>query len=199
MKISRAFISLLSLPILLISAANATVTHTAKVTFDLIQIDQKGHESSLNSESGDFALDWTSKKCEVRLSQQKYVYCSLDTSQDISTSKGELIMKGLPQAHFDFNVMNALFKSLAPSRKKDSISNLSGFNLPFYTCGNCEKNGKDLILYNAYQSYVIREIPIDHPYLSSTKTVLRVKLENMNPVKGAFVMAGTSSAADQGH
>jgi len=68
---------LISLLILMSSVAHASATHTASVTLDLIQVDVKGEEHSLESKDGDFFLDWNSKKCEVQLKKSKFVYCNL--------------------------------------------------------------------------------------------------------------------------
>ena len=200
---------LISLLILVSSVAQASVTHTASVSMDLVQVDEKGEARSLESQDGDFFLDWNSKKCEIRLKKSKFVYCTLDTSTDIHNSKGELVMKSLPQAHFEGNVMDALVKSMGQEDRRtkniinkvvdETMSNRAqGFDLPFYSCGDCEKNGKDLLLWNAYQSYILRDLSYSHSSLGKNKLILRMKIKEMKAVKGAFNIIGNNNASRYG-
>ena len=209
MKLSRSFARLLSLSILLSSVAHAGATHTASVDLDLVQVDEKGKEHNLDSRSGDFSLDWNTRKCQIETKKQ-FVYCDLDTSTDITNSKGELVMKSLPQAHFDVAMIDALIRTMGADDKRTkniisrivsdtSSSRQKGFDLPFYTCGDCEKNGKDLQLFSAYASYVIREVSMEHASLGAKKLILRLKIKNMKAVKGAFSIIGNSNASSYGH
>jgi len=79
-----------------------------------------------------------------------------------------------------------------------SSSRDTGFNLPFYSCGDCEKNGKDLLLWNAYQSYVVRDLTYSHPSLGNQKLILRMKIKEMKAVKGAFNIIGNNNASRYG-
>jgi len=209
MKLSRSLAVLLSMSMMCSTAAHAIVTHTASVDIDLVQLDEKGKEHNLDSRSGDFTLDWNTRKCQIEIKKQ-FVYCDLDTSTDITNSKGELVMKSLPQAHFESSMIDALIRTMGFEDKhtKNIISSVvsdtsasrqKGFDLPFYTCGDCEKNGKDLQLFSAYASYVIRELSIEHRSLGNRKLILRMKLKNMKSVKGAFSIIGNSNAASYGH
>jgi len=209
MKLSRSFVAVLSCTLFLSAMAQASATHTASIDLDLVQIDEKGKEHNLDSRSGDFTLDWNTRKCQIETKKQ-FVYCGLDTSTDITNSKGELVMKSLPQAHFEGPMMDALIRTMGADDKhtKNIISTIvndtsasrqKGFDLPFYTCGDCEKNGKDLQLFSAYASYVIREIPIEHASLGAKRLILRLKIKNMKAVKGAFSIIGNSNASSYGH
>ncbi len=209
MSFPRFFSALLSLPLLMVSTAHATATHTADVNIELIQLDEKGKERALESNSGDFFLDWATGKCEIKLKKDQFIYCKLDTSSDIINSKGELVMKALPQAHFEGPTLDAVIRNMASGEKNlkriipkivsdTSSERVKGFDLPFYSCGDCEKNGKDLVLWNAYQSYVIRDLTVKHSYLSGKPLILRMKIKGMKPVKGAFNIIGNSNASDFG-
>ncbi len=213
MKTTGAILSLLSMPLFFHSPARASATHTAQVEIKLIQIepkkDGKLDEDSVESMDGEFRLDWNTKKCEVKLKKQ-FVYCNLDTSTDIVNSKGELVMKALPQAHFEGSVLDALIVAmgLEDRKMKKIISKIvadtasmraKGFDLPFYSCGDCEKNGKDLLLWNAYQSYIVRDLEIEHADLGNKKIVLRMKIKEMKAIKGAFNIIGNNNAAEYGH
>ena len=210
MKFGYSCIGLILLSLYFGSPSRANATHTASVDIDLIQVDAKGKEHNLDSRSGDFSLDWNSKKCEIQLKKQQFVYCTLDTSQDLSNSKNELVMKAIPQSHFDSTTLDALIRTLGyedrHSKKiidqvvnETSADRAKGFDLPFYTCGDCEKNGKELELYSAYQSYVSRDLPIENRFLGDSHLILRMKLSGMKAVKGAFNIIGNSNAASYGH
>lgn len=200
----------LSLLLLTSSVAQASATHKADVTLELIQADEKGKPHVLDERSGSFSLDWNSKKCEIRLKKNQFVYCDLDTSEDIVNSKGELVMKSLPQALFNGSVVDALIREMAKDER--SIKNLitkilmdtalertKGFKLPFYTCGDCETNGKDLKLWNAYYGTIERSLEVKHLYLGQKKLILKMTIKKMEAIKGAFNTIGNNNAAEYGH
>lgn len=209
MNFSIFFTGLLSLAAFFNASAHAFATHTAEVDVKLIQIDEKNKEHELEGKSGKFFMDWNTKKCEIQLKKSKFVYCALDTSEDIVNSKGELVMKQLPQAVFEGGMIDALIRTLGQDSNtvKKVISKIvddtsksreKGFKLPFYSCGDCEKSGKDLMLWNAYHGSVTRELPIEHPMLGRKKLVLRMKIQEMKAVKGSFNIIGNNNASDYG-
>ena len=188
MKLSVLLRGLFLLPFFQV-VASASATHTASIAIDLVQVVESGAEHVFKSTNGDFFLDWNTGKCEIQLSNKKFLYCNLDTSQDIINSKGELVMKSLPQARFEGDVMDGFIRSTGLVANPVSV-----FKLPFYTCENCEKNGKDLKLLNAYQSAVSRELAIICPGLDDAKkTILRMKITKMKAIKGAFDIDGNSN------
>jgi hypothetical protein len=209
MNFRRSMFGILTLFIIFAVSAQASATHTAVVDVKLIMIDEKNKEHELESKSGKFFMDWNTKKCEIQLKKSKFVYCNLDISEDIVNSKGELVMKQLPQAIFEGGVMDALIRVLGAesnSTKKiiskvvedTTSSRAKGFKLPFYSCGDCEKNGKDLMLWNAYHGTVSRELSIEHSVLGRKKLVLRMKIQEMEAVKGVFNIIGNSNASEYG-
>ena len=180
MKSSSALL-LMFLMQLGLPSAHAFTTHTAQVDLELIQVNEQGVEHSLKRLNGDFHLDWKAKKCEIQLKKHQFVYCNLDTSQDVFNSKNDLVMKALPQAHFDPEMMNALMNTMGIYTKQDLT-----FNLPFYTCANCEKVNEKTYLWNAFQSFVSRDLLIQPGTSLYKKLILRMKIKKMEAIKGAF-------------
>jgi hypothetical protein len=223
MKMAYALMFLLGLTQVTGLRAHASATHLGKIDLDLSLVDQKGKSDKIESENVAFRLDWITKKCEMIVKGQ-YAYCNLDLTRDLLNPKGELIMKSMPQAHFDAKTIDAVIGLLAKEDKKtrDIINTVltstageraKGFDLPFYTCGNefspnpdCSKNGKDLLLFNAFgraktngsPSYVLRQIEINHPSLGGKKLVLKLKLHDIDPQGGAFNIIGNNNAGNFG-
>lgn len=193
-------------------------THTAKVDLELKWVDAKGKSDKIESKDYTFSLNWNTQKCHIKLSDKSYAPCLFDHSKDLLNANGELIMKGLPQAHFGPEVMNALINLFAKEEKKSTSmiiaavqetasTRSAGFDLPFYTCGgpataspNCEKNGKDLVIYNAFKknSYVTREVTIVHPRFGGKMLVFSMKIQDITPFSGAFNITGNNSDGNFG-
>jgi|GEM_PF-2347348 len=195
--------------------AFAAATHMGKINVDLTLVDARGKSDRIAHENAAFRLDWIHRKCEIKI-KNDYAPCVLDTSHDLVNAKGELIMKAMPQAHFEASTVDALISMLGHQDKKASAvvdaalqetrsSRAAGFDLPFYTCGNalsgnpdCLKNGKDLLLYNAFknQSYVLRQIEITSARLGGKKLVLSLKLYDIRAFGGAFNIIGNNGAGN---
>ena len=195
--------------------ALAAATHVGKINVDLTLVDAQGKSNRVAHENAAFRLDWIHRKCEIKI-KSEYAPCVLDTSHDLVNAKGELIMKAMPQAHFEAATIDALISMLGHQDKKvrDAVdaalqetrsSRTAGFDLPFYTCGNaisgnpdCLKNGKDLLLYNAFknQSYVLRQIEITSPRLGGKKLMLSLKLHDLEAFGGAFNIIGNNGAGN---
>lgn len=194
---------------LLSKAAHADLpTHLAKIEIELSEIDEKGKMKSLESKGGQLSFDITNNKCSINIRKNVFP-CAYDSSEDILNSKGELVMKSLPQIKIDTFVIDTMLIDLLISDGY-KISDLSRllvdvsskrprlFKLPFYDCIDCENNGKDLRLFNAYYGSVERGFTIEHPYLGKKKLVFGMKVKKIEPQKGAFYIIGNDNAAQYG-
>lgn len=196
--------------LLFTSFSQAKVSHSGAIDLDLLEVDEKGNETRVESDSGEFLLDWKLGKCSIQVG--KIIYsCLLDTTQDIVNRKGELVMKSLPQIKLSGDTLGTMIRKLGlEDRQLKKIigkivddthaSRAKGFLLPFYTCGDCEKNGKDLLLWNAFQSYVTRDISIQHAYLGNYKRIVfRMKLKNLKYSDGFYQVIGNDNADRYGN
>ncbi len=191
-------------------SAKAALTHYGKVDVDLVIVDSNGTESKIDSYKTDFHLDWRAGKCEIELSKNSFAYCSLEVSKDLNDSKGNLLVSAVPTAHFDGVQLDAIINLLGQGDKRTkgiisqilnstSGSRSIGLDLPFYTCEKCKEgaNGKTPV-WNAYDSFVLRSVRIQHPLLQGKALVLKMKLHQMVAVKGAFSIIGDNSAGNFG-
>lgn len=168
----------------------ASSTHVGKVELSLLLTDSKGqNEEKLTEGTGKVSVDWKTKKCEVAVGDIK-ASCSLDTSKDLFSPAGDLVMKDIPKIQFSSDQLAAMYRGLIHEAKKnenlyqnvidesgDALKN--GLTIPFYTCGDCSKSGKDLVLFNVFQSEVRRSHQLSHSYLAGKKLLLRMTIKEM--------------------
>lgn len=183
-------------------------THFGKVDVKLEWVDAKGKKAEVAEETGGgFLLNWNNKKCNFEVkngSNNRYAYCELDLTQDLLAENGDLIMKAMPQVRFDAKTVGDLFKILGKREKKllplmdkmiaDSENALSaGLSIPFYTCGDCSNAGKDLMLFDAFVSFVERKVELTHKLLPGQKLILSVKLKKLEALRGNLDIIGNNS------
>lgn len=184
--------------------AFASATHLAKVDVELGWLSPSGRFESLVDKTLDYRLDWNSRKCEVQLNGI-YYYCVLDVESDLIDREGNVLMKQVPVAYFGYKSLDALLLVLGREHeelghligkvvKETSDSRASGFRLPFYTCENCVKNGEQVPVWNAYDSYVRRILEVKHPAFSGRKLALVMKIRKMQALGGAFNIIGRTNA-----
>ena len=182
----------------------AGASHLGTLDLDLSMVDAKGKSKSLKSESGDFRLDWKTKKCELVI-KGVYFYCTLDRSQDLKDQSAKVLVREMPIAHFDAPMMDAMITRLGlqSDDTKDLITTVvadtaatrsQGGDVPFYTCGTCIKTEQGLPIWNVFDSYVERKFEITHSRLSDRKLVFSLKLRKMSAVKNAFNIIGRENA-----
>jgi hypothetical protein len=185
------------------------VTHTARVEIELTETDEKGKTRTVERRSGDLEIDWFSKSCKLFIRQDRYP-CELDTSEDIINSKGELVVKSMPQLKFESRRIDTMLVALIVGdsykikNRTRFIDDMAAqraptFKVPFYHCLDCENNGKDLRLINAYYGEITRGFSMEHAELGRKKLGFKMNLKNMETVKGAFYgLIGNDNAAQYG-
>jgi hypothetical protein len=190
--------------VLLPAEARASLTHLAKVDVSLGWMSPSGRFEAEVERTLDFRLDWNSRKCEVEY-KGIYYYCMLDVESDLRDADQNILMKQVPVAHFGFKSIDALLLTLG--REDDGLKNMiskivtetsstreKGFLLPFYTCEACTKSGDRVPVWNAYESYVRRNLQIKHPLFSSRKLALFMKIRSMKALGGSFNIIGRTNA-----
>ncbi len=196
--------------VFLLQARAQEVTHTARLEIELIETDEKGKTRSLESEKGDLEIDWFAQSCKLHVGKNRYP-CLLDISEDIRNSKGELVVKSMPQIKFESSKIDSMLVSLIIGdhykirNRTRFIQDLSAqrgaaeFKLPFYDCIDCESNGKELRLINAYYGVITRGFSMEHAELGRKKLGFKMSLKKMETVKGAFYgLIGNDNAAEYG-
>lgn len=209
LRYKALFWSLLgALSALIHARADTLVTHVAKVEIALTEIDEKGKENRIERQSGELKIDWDSQRCVLNMRKSQYP-CAFDRSEDIVSSKGELVMKALPQIKFESQQVDFMLISLlvGDSYKVPSISQLvidvsknkpSPFRVPFYECVDCENNGKNLRLTNAFYGSIEREFKIEHRDLGKKKLKFTMALKKIEPQRSAFFTIGNDNADQYG-
>ena len=189
--------------------AQAYITHYGNVDLTLSQIDEKGKIKTINQERGTFRLNWMTQKSEIQFLKNQFVYGALDTSQDLINSQGDLIMQGMPQVHFNEGAVESIIMQLV-NGKKELVSivraalqstqseRAQGFDLPFYSCGDCENNGEKLILWNAFYGMITREVKVSAPILGSKVIQLTVTLSKLKAIPGSFNAIDNANAGQYG-
>lgn len=186
------------------------VTHFARVEIELTETDEKGKTRNIESRTGDLEIDWFSGKCTLQIRKDRYP-CVLDTSEDIMNKKGELVVKAMPQVKFESRKIDSMIVLLVVgddykiSNRTRFIQDMSAqrgaaeFKLPFYDCIDCESNGKELRLINAYYGVITRGFSMEHAELGRKKLGFKMSLKKMETVKGAFYgLIGNDNAAEYG-
>lgn len=216
-SVSRIFGLVLFVQLLLGVAAYAQqapvqkASHLGKVDLELQLVDANGSASSLDTEKVVYALDWKAGKCEMRLDPY-FVYCKLDTSQDLTAPDGSVLVKAMPVSHFDGAMIDGLLVNLGQKdgRTKDIIAKVvsetsaeraKGFDLPTYTCGTvgCKRDDSGAMRpWSAFTSFVAKQIEINHPALNGKKLVLKFKLHDMKGFGAAFNIVGNNNAGNFG-
>lgn len=171
------------------------LTHTGLVKIDLESVSAKGTVEVLAHLSGDFKLDWSTGKCEVKLGNS-FAYCHLDVSTDLKDKKGQTLVRMMPKAHFDAEVLRGVWilSSLeSPSLRSkvetalDQSKNVTalGIDLPFYTCESCEPVKGKTPLWNAFQGHTNA---VSELVAQKGQDPLRLKftLQNLKPSKEVF-------------
>ena len=197
-----------ALTALMHARADTLVTHVAKVEIALTEINEKGKENRIERLNGELSLDWDSQRCVLNIKKSEYP-CTFDRSEDIVNSKGELVMKSLPQISFDSRQVDFMLIALlvSDSYRVPSISQLvfdvsktraSLLKVPFYECIDCENNGKNLKLANAFYGTVERSLKIEHRDLGKKKLKFTLALKKIEPQSGAYFIIGNDNADQYG-
>jgi len=179
-------------------------THNARVEITLSEINEKGETKRIENRTGDLILNWETNRCELWFRKDMYP-CQFNRTEDLINSKNELVMKSIPQAWFDRQQID--FMMIYLSVKGDySIRNFSSvlvdsgktrgsvMKLPFYDCVDCENNGKNLQLRNAYYGSVERSQTLSHAELGKKKIVFSMKVKKMEANKAAFYIIGSDNS-----
>ncbi len=183
----------------------AAITHTGKLDAKLVLMDSLGKEEKVASAQAPFSLDWYSKKCSFAIGKNT-VDCALDISQDLKNKAGNLVMSKMPQVQISSDHLANLYRTLSLTDKKnlnllDHVINENetnrafeyGLNMPFYACEDCSSTGKEMIVYNVFQSAVTRTHYVKHSLLNGKRLVLKVTLREMKAHPGAFHVIGNNS------
>ena len=188
--ISRVLTCLVGIT-LLAAPSFATLTHTGKVEITLEkELTSGGRRNRIDTETGVLHVDWDKKICDLKV-RNLYAYCTLDTSQNLLTSRGDLAVKNLPQIKFNSREVEAMMQELAKGSpqeyvlKTTQISDEEGVTLPFYECRSCRVNGQGVINAFGRKGDTITRVVRRNPRMYMT-----FELHSVSPVPGAFQVIG---------
>jgi hypothetical protein len=197
-----------ALTAILNARADTLFTHHARVEIALYEVDEKGKEDKIDDLNGNVLIDWKTGECSIQIKKDQYP-CVFDHSEDITNSKKELVMHELPQIKLQSRQIDFLLIRLMVGgryRVADlsqlildvSLKRSAEFKLPFYECLDCENNGKDLRLLNAFRGKISRGFEMEHRSLGKKKLKFTVTLKNVEVIPGVIYIIGNDNATDFG-
>ena len=160
----------------------ASLSHTGKIEVSLYRVQNSGAPKKIVTETGALRIDWSQKICDLKV-RGVFAYCTVDTSQDLMTEKGELAVKAMPKIRFEQKEIDGLIKLLSGGSAAGKTS--AAIELPFYECKECETDGTGVLnVYGKKSDSITREQTMGD-------TLIRFELHQVSPIIGAFNVIGT--------